>query len=86
MVISIDKKTIIKVIFKPLLLLANMVKSSKPDEWLQDKRCFFMAELLSSLTLFPVRAETPRYFQILTLKWCLVLPQYVALQSPRLNL
>ena len=63
------KRLSINVTLKSLLLLASMEKSSKPDEWLLNKWCSFMAELLSPFTLFPVRAETPRCSHILTLKW-----------------
>ena len=50
------------------LLLANMEKSSKPDQWLQNEWCSFMAESLSPFTPFTVRAETPKCLHILSLR------------------
>ena len=38
------------------VLLGSIEKYSKPDKWLQNKWCLFMAESLSPFTLFLVRA------------------------------
>ena len=65
------KRLSVKINLKPLLLLAGTEKSSKPDEWFQDKWCSFMTESLSSFILFPARVEYLRCSDILTLKWCL---------------
>ena len=45
-----------------------------------------MAESLSPITFFIVKAETSKCSHILTLKWHLVLPWYVAMRSSCLNL
>ena len=65
------KRLSIKVILRSVLLLANM-KNGRNQ--MNDCKIKMIAEFLSPLTLFPVRAETPRCSNILTLKWRLVLP------------
>ena len=60
------KRHSIKVTLKPVLLLTGMEKLSKPDEWLQNKWCSFIAKSLSPFILFPVRTEFPRCSRVLT--------------------
>ena len=51
----------IKVTLKSLLLLVSMKKLSKPDEWLQNKWCSFIAELLTFSLCFQWEQKLQRF-------------------------